>query len=162
MKFTMKNIFAIAQAVLALVAIFVMFAPAVIITTDLILTTAQTELTGFQAWLGATIESNEYFTLQIDASFGGVFTLIVLILLVLAPVAKIFVKDAKIKMIVNVAICVLAIVAAIFLFCGTTQLMVNTDEALKGASLGAGAIVPAIVMILVGASAAVEQFVLKD
>ncbi len=163
MKLTKKSIISIAQAALALVAILLFFAPALVYSTKLLGQEIVVELSGFQAWLGADIES-KYFTTNIDASFGGVFTLILVILLILAPVATLFLNDEKINKYVNFGIIGLGIVAAIFLFCGKTGLMVNIEDTkyLEEFKLGLGASLPACLLLISAIASAVSTFLIKE
>lgn len=156
MKITTKNIISLAQAVLAIVMLILFCAaPAVKFSIGAFGISASETFTAPQAWLGSDGG---------DASFGGVMTLIFVILLIVAPIAKFVLefclKNTKFSAIINFVIIALSALTAIFLFCGATGLMINLDST-DGFSLAAGAIINAILAIFFAASAVIDQFVLK-
>lgn len=156
MKFTKTNIVRIAQAVLGLVALLLLFAPALTYTIPYV--NKVVNLSGFQAWLGGNVEVAGY-SVNAELTFGGVLALILVIVAIALPVVSLFVKKDVAKFLSYATICV-AVVAAIFLFCGTTGLMCSFDA--SAYSLGWGAIVAAILLIVEAAGSAVIEFVIKD
>ncbi len=156
MKFTKTNIVRIAQAVLGLVALLLLFAPALTYTIPYV--NKVVNLSGFQAWLGGNIDVAGY-SVNNELTFGGVLALILVIDAIALPVVSLFVKKDIAKFLSYATIGV-AVVAAIFLFCGTTGLMCSFDA--SAYSLGWGAIVAAILLIVEAAASAVIEFVIKD
>lgn len=156
MKFTKTNIVRIAQAVLGLVALLLLFAPALTYTIPYV--NKVVNLSGFQAWLGGNVEVAGY-SVNAELTFGGVLALILVIVAIALPVVSLFVKKDVAKFLSYATIGV-AVVAAIFLFCGTTGLMCSFDA--SAYSLGWGAIVAAILLIVEAAGSAVIEFVIKD
>ncbi len=154
MQFTKTNILKIAQAVLALVALLLFFAPA--LSADVFGKTIN--LSGFQAWLGGEINVAG-IAINAELTFGGVLAVILVIAAIALPVVKLFVKEEVVKFL-DFAIMGVAVVAAIFLFCGTTGLMCSFDA--SGYGLGFGAIIAAILLIVEAVASVLLQFVIKD
>lgn len=155
MKFTKTNIVRIAQAVLGLVALLLLFAPALSVTV----LGQEVTYSGFQAWLGAELGKLGSNSISNDLTFGGVLALILIVAAVALPLVSLFVKKDVVKFLNYITLGV-ALVAAIFLFCGTTGLMCSFDA--SGFGLGWGAIVGAILLIVEAAGSAVIQFVIKE
>lgn len=168
MKLTKKTLVSFAQIVLALALIFLMLAPCVTYTVEIFGSSSVTKFTGFEAWLG----SADSLALVNEASFCGILTLVFAILLALLPCAKVVLnclKNKKFNTLIDFVILGLSVVAAIFLFCGASRLMLNVDgdfwDAATAAGkygLGIGAIIDAIIAIVLAVSAAVDAFLIKD
>lgn len=159
MKFelTKKTIVLCCQLLLAVVAFFLLFAPGI--------KWGDTGINGFQVFFGYTAKGSVISVTYSGASFGGIVSFIFMIAIIVLPVAIFFIKNDKIKMILNIVLAVLALIVAIFLFLGTTGLMFNwtlSSDRPTNLSLGAGFIVDAILFIIIAAGAVVNQFVLKD
>lgn len=157
MKFTKTNIVRIAQAALALIALLLFFAPA--LTYKIPYTDKVVNFSGFQAWLGADVEVVSGLSFNAKLTFGGVLAIILVIVAIALPVTCLFVKKDVAKFL-NYATIGVAAVAAIFLFCGTTGLMCSFDA--SSYSLGWGAIVAALLLIVEAAGSVATEFVIKD
>ena len=168
MKITKKTIISCCIAVLAIAAIFLMFAPFVKYSKETVFGNFQSTYTGFQTAFGYTASSTglgvTVSTKVLSASFGGIMVFIFFIAIAVLACLTVFMKNKKLNMLFNIIILVLAVIATVFLFCASTGLMfLNADgKAIDGYGLGVGAIVDAILMIVVACGAAVGQFVLKD
>ena len=157
MKITKKSIFAIVEAALFVIAIFMMFAPFLKAGSGSIAETAN----GFEIAFG-------------DEGLGFSFMMFLSFLFLIAGAVlaccKLFVKDAKIQMIFNIVILVVGVLAGIFFFCTKTTMMVKVEdvdseyvkEYLKYLDLGVGAIFTGILAIAGGALACVDQFLIKE
>ena len=157
LEFTKKQLVLCCQVLLAVIAFFLLFAPGI--------NWGSTAISGFQVFFGYTEKGNYVSVTYSGASFGGIMTFIFMIAIIALPIVINFIKDKKIKMILNVILATLAIIVAISLFLGTTGYMFNytfTDSRPTNLSLGAGFIVDAILFIIIAAGAALNEFVLKD
>ncbi len=169
MKITKKTIISCCIALLAIVAVCLMFAPFVSWSSGKTLIGEYTStFNGFQLAFGHSVTNTvlgaKVTTKVLSASFGGIMTFIFFIAIAVLACLNVFVKNSKLNMFFNIIILVLAVVATVFCFCAPTGLMfLGADgKAIDGYGLGAGAIVDAILMIVVACGAAVSQFVLKD
>lgn len=168
MKITKKLLINCCIFLLAVVAVFLMFAPFVNYSKETLIGNLQSSFTGFQTAFGYTASSTAFGvtvnTKILSASFGGIMVFAFFIAIAVLACLNVFLKNKKLNMLFNIIIMVLAVIATIFLFCAPTGLMfLNADgKAIDGYGLGAGAIVDAILMIVVAAGAAVGQFVVKD
>ncbi|MBQ7642245.1 MAG: hypothetical protein IJS83_07220 [Acholeplasmatales bacterium] len=164
MKFTKKTIISCCIAVLAIVAICLMFTPFVNYSKDTIIGTLQSSYTGFQTAFGYSATSGSISVKVLSASFGGIMVFVFFIAIIVLACLNVFVKNAKLNMLFNIIILALAVVATVFLFCAPTGLMFLAADgsSINGYGLGVGAIIDAILMIVVACGAAVGQFVLKD
>ena len=168
MKLTKKLLINCCIAVLAIVAVILMFTPFVKYSKDTILGNLESTFTGFQTAFGYTASTTALGvtvnTKVLSASFGGIMVFIFFIAIAVLACLNVFLKNKKLNMLFNIIILVLAVIATIFLFCAPTGLMfLNADgKEISGYGLGVGAIIDAILMIVVAAGAAVGQFVVKD
>ena len=169
MKFTKKTIISCCIAVLAIVAICLMFTPFVSWSSGKTIIGEYTSTyTGFQTAFGytasTTVLGQTVSTKILSASFGGIMVFVFFVAIIVLACLNVFIKNAKLNMFFNIIILALAVVATVFLFCAPTGLMfLGADgKAIDGYSLGVGAIIDAILMIVVACGAAVGQFVLKD
>jgi hypothetical protein len=161
MKLTKKSIIYICQAVLALVALFLLFAPAIGYKNS------DATTSGFKVIFGYDTTVINAKVRVLDASFGGIMTFIFIIAAIAIPCVMFFIKDKKIVFILNIVLTAIAVIAAVFLFLGTTDLMLNpatknVSAADLNATLGAAFIIDAILFIFIGALSVVNQFVIKD
>ena len=155
------------EFVLAVAAIFLLFTPVLTYTTKLSKTT--TSFSGFQAFFGSSDKG-------LALSIGGIITFILIVACALLAVLKSF-ANKKAKLILNLVLVILAIVAAVFFFMMTTHGFMFAYKAtdystsadaykiatLAGSfSLGIGAIIDAIIMIVIAFIAAIETFVGRD
>lgn len=156
-----SSIVALAQVVLGIVAFCILFAKAIkwelnsgiSFVDNLVNKNVTVEYTGFEAFLGKEDGFN--------ATFGGIMVVILLAAVVVLALLKIFLP--KLSKLFNFIIVAASIVTAIFLFCGTTGLMISIDDVKTSdlnLSLLAGAIVPAIIAIVNAAASLVDVLVL--
>ncbi len=156
MKLTKKQLVAVCQIALAIFAFCMLFVTCVKFKVDAIIFKTEASYSGFEAYFGTPDE--------LKASAGGVLTVIFLgLIFVLAVLKLIFPKFGKL---VNLVIILLGIAATIFLFSSTTTFMINLDSeyvTLKNLNptLGAGAIVAAIITIVNVAGSILDEFFIK-
>ncbi len=143
-------IVAIAQVALAVVAFCMLFAKAVKWS---VISGIEKKYSGFEAFLGKEDGFN--------ATFGGVMVVILLIAVAVLALLKIFLP--KMSKLFNFIIVAASVVTAVFLFCGTTGLMIDMDifkTSDLNLSLMVGAIIPAIIAILNAGASLVDVLVL--
>lgn len=164
MNFIKKFIFTLIEIAIIVVAFILFSGTAVSEVLETSIGTKTTNYSGFDAFLGGAD--------KFDVSVGGIIVVILVIAAVALNVLKIFLpKNAKL---INIVVAVLVIVAAIFLFAGTTDLMLKFADGKKVADhigslfgqsaslkLGAGSIVSAVLLIISGILTLLEAFVLK-
>jgi len=164
MNFKKKFMFTLIEIALVVIAFILFSGTAVSYVAKTTLGTFTTNYSGFESFLG----SSDVF----DVSVGGIIVVILVVAAVALNVVKMLMpKNAKV---LNLVIAALAIVAAVFLFCGTTDLMLNFENGKKVADmtgsafgqslslkLGAGSIVSALLLIVTGVLTLLEAFVLK-
>lgn len=172
MNFVKKFLFTLIEIALIVVA-FLLFSGTAIKftskTTGYVEITSTRKFSGFEAFLGGG-EQNVF-----EASLGGILLVILIIAIVTLAVLKIFLKQQKTLNIVIFALCV---VAAVLLFCGTTDFMLKFEDGKKvtdhvgqitlfgqtakwSLDLGPGSIFSAVLVAISGVLAALEAFVLK-
>lgn len=158
-KLSSKQLIAIAGALLLLIAYFLLSATCVKYTYEGY--ADPIPYSGKTVWHG---------------SFGNVVLLILFIVAFLASIAKLIFKSPLLQNVFNFVVIGAAVVGIVFLFCGATRLMIPGTKAewdiLNGArpevfaggsyKLAGGAIADAILLLLTGAGAAVDQFVWKE
>lgn len=161
MKLKTKQLLAICQIVIGIIAFFILFAPGFVYEGLL----KDYNFTVFEQAFGVDSDKNLGAAALggLDASFGAIIAIaLVLAVVVLAILKFVLPKQNKV---LNIVIMVCAIVAAILLFCGTTALMINpgadievSDLSLK---LGAGAIVAAVLCIVNAVVSCLDEFFVK-
>lgn len=158
MKVSVKQLFAICEVVLAVLALVLLFAPVL----KLELYGFKLDWNGFEVFFGTgKVEGEKAF----EASVCGIITIVLLVVAIVAAVLK-FVLKGK-NFILNIVLLVSAVVAGILLFMTCTPVMTNFDgvkfkDVKDFLDLGVGAILGGIFAVLAGAAACVEQFLLKD
>ncbi len=156
MKLTKKQLVALCQILLAVVAFCMLFVTCITFKYEGILVKTSKSFSGFEAYFG----TEDGF----KASAGGVLTVIFLaVIFVLAVLKLVLPKCSKLF---NLVIILLAIAAAIFLFSTTTAFMVSVDsDALTvkdlNPSIGAGAIIGGIISILNACASVFDEFFIK-
>ncbi|MCR5706637.1 MAG: hypothetical protein K6G48_07580 [Acholeplasmatales bacterium] len=154
MKLSKKQLFAICEIVLGVLALVLLFAPALHYEGLLV----EYDWSGYEVFFGTV----DWF----DASAGGIITFILLLVIVCAGVLKFFMpKQMKIF---NFIIIVCGVLAGIFLFMGCTDFMANIagddvkfSDVKDYYDLGAGAIVSAIFALCAAAVACLDEFFVK-
>lgn len=158
MKVSVKQLFAICEIVLAVLALVLLFAPVL----EINIFGFKTDFNGFEVFFGTgKLEGEKVF----EASVCGIITLVLLVVAIVAAVLK-FVLKGK-NFILNIVLLVSAVVAGVLLFMTCTPVMTNFDgvkfkDVKDYLDLGVGAILGGIFAVLAGAAACVEQFLLKD
>ncbi len=164
MNFIKKFMFTLIEIAIIVVAFILFSGTAVSFVVKTTLGTSTKSFSGFEAFLGG----DDTF----KASIGGIIVVILVIAAVALNVLKIFMpKNAKL---INIAVAVLVIIAAVFLFAGTTDLMLKFEDGKKVADhtgsllgqsislkLGAGSIVSGLLLIISGILTLFEAIVLK-
>lgn len=158
-KLSTKQLIAIAGALLLLVSYFLLSATCVKYTYEGY--ADPIPYSGKDIWHG---------------SFGNTVLVILLIVAFLASIAKLIFKSPLLQNIFNFVVIGAAVVGIVFLFCGATRLMIpGTKEQwdiLNGArpevfaggsyKIAGGVIADAILLLLTGVGAAIDQFVWKE
>lgn len=158
MKVSVKQLFAICEVVLVVLALVLLFAPVLKIN----IFGFKADFNGYEVFFGTgKVQGEKVF----EASVCGIITLVLLVVAIVAAALK-FVLKGK-SLILNVVLIASAVVAGILLFMTCTPVMTNFDgikfKDLKDyLDLGVGAILGGIFAVLAGAAACVEQFLLKD
>lgn len=158
MKVSVKQLFAICEIVLAVLALVLLFAPVLKIE----LYGVNFDWNGYEVFFGTGKVAGEK---AFDVSVCGIITIVLLVVAIVAAVLK-FVLKGK-NLILNIVLLVSAVVAGILLFMTCTPVMTNFNgvkfnDIKDYLDLGVGAILGGIFAVLAGAAACVEQFLLKD
>ncbi|MBQ7642244.1 MAG: hypothetical protein IJS83_07215 [Acholeplasmatales bacterium] len=149
MKSIIKSIIYCRVAILAITAIFLMFTPFVSGTNG---TTYYNNYTGFELAFGYRfIGSSSSFSNVLSSSFAGIMVFIFFIIITILACLNIFMKNSKLNILFNIIIIVLSIVSIVFLLCSPTSLMFKNifGQTIPGYSIGIGAIIDAIIMLII-------------
>ncbi len=148
MKSIIKSIIYCRVAILAITAIFLMFTPFV----SEINGRYNDNYTGFELAFGYRfIGSSTSFSKVLSSSFAGIMVFIFFIIITILACLNIFMKNSKFNMLFNIIIIVLSIVSIVFLLCSPTSLMFKNifGQIIPGYSIGIGAIIDAIIMLII-------------
>ena len=161
MKLTKKTLILFCQAVLGLVALLLLFAPAI--------TRKNTDVTysGFQVMFGCQTEVFGSKVQVLDPTFAGILTFFMIVATIVLPLCIAFLKNKKVTFILSIVLIAICAIGALFLFLGTTDLMLNPATSGVSASdfnanLGVGFIIDAILLLVIGASAVLTPIFIKD
>jgi len=150
MKSIIKSIIYCRVAILAITAIFLMFTPFVLGTNGRY--NGNYTYTGFELAFGYRFIGGSTSSLKVLASsFAGIMVFIFFIIITILACLNIFMKNSKLNMLFNIIIIVLSIVSIVFLFCSPTSLMFKSIDGnpIPGYSIGIGAIIDAIIMLII-------------